>query len=85
MPTYSMTQGAVDEVIRERPVGAAAAPTGCGAADGRQQDERRRARRAKKGSGIPSVTAAEVNDMALCHGWIPGQRKSLDGSHFLPA
>ncbi|KUO17967.1 YdeI/OmpD-associated family protein [Streptomyces dysideae] len=38
---------------------------------------------AKKGSGIPSVTAAEVNDVALCHGWITGQRKGLDASHFL--
>ncbi|MFI1357634.1 YdeI family protein [Streptomyces sp. NPDC020898] len=38
---------------------------------------------AKKGSGLPSVTAAEVNDVALCHGWITGHRKSLDASHFL--
>ncbi|MFI6012906.1 YdeI family protein [Streptomyces sp. NPDC051243] len=38
---------------------------------------------AKKGSGIPSVTAAEVNDVALCHGWITGQRKGLDAAHFL--
>ncbi|MGI5378434.1 YdeI/OmpD-associated family protein [Streptomyces sp. CA-251387] len=38
---------------------------------------------AKKGSGIPSVTAAEVNDVALCHGWITGQRKGLDATHFL--
>lgn len=38
---------------------------------------------AKKGSGIPSVTAAEVNDVALCHGWITGQRKGLDASHYL--
>ncbi len=38
---------------------------------------------AKKGSGLASVTAAEVNDMALCHGWITGQRKSLDDRHFL--
>ncbi|WUG34682.1 YdeI/OmpD-associated family protein [Streptomyces sp. NBC_00459] len=38
---------------------------------------------AKKGSGLVSVTAGEVNDMALCHGWITGQRKSLDASHFL--
>lgn len=38
---------------------------------------------AKKGSGLPSVTAAEVNDVALCHGWITGQRKGLDGSHYL--
>ncbi|MDW4909951.1 YdeI/OmpD-associated family protein [Streptomyces sp. ADMS] len=38
---------------------------------------------AKRGSGLPSVTAAEVNDMALCYGWITGQRRSLDASHFL--
>lgn len=38
---------------------------------------------AKKGSGIPSVTAAEVNDVALCHGWITGQRKGLDAEYFL--
>ncbi|MFF6954074.1 YdeI family protein [Streptomyces iakyrus] len=38
---------------------------------------------AKKGSGIPSVTAADVNDVALCHGWITGQRKGLDESYYL--
>ncbi|GGX21462.1 YdeI/OmpD-associated family protein [Streptomyces lomondensis] len=38
---------------------------------------------AKKGSGIPSVTAADVNDVALCHGWITGQRKGLDDSWYL--
>lgn len=38
---------------------------------------------AKKGSGIPSVTAAEVNDVALCHGWITGKRKGLDADYFL--
>lgn len=38
---------------------------------------------AKKGSGIPSVTAAEVNDVALCHGWITSQRKGLDDSRYL--
>ncbi|CAM5691411.1 hypothetical protein SPURM210S_01121 [Streptomyces purpurascens] len=38
---------------------------------------------AKKGSGIPSVSAADVNDVALCHGWITGQRKALDGSYYL--
>ncbi|QOV35334.1 YdeI/OmpD-associated family protein [Streptomyces ferrugineus] len=37
---------------------------------------------AKQGSGIPSVTAAEVNDVALCHGWITGQRKGIDGSYY---
>jgi uncharacterized protein YdeI (YjbR/CyaY-like superfamily) len=38
---------------------------------------------AKKGSGLPSVTAADVNDVALCHGWITGQRKGLDASYYL--
>lgn len=38
---------------------------------------------AKKGSGIPTVSADEVNDLALCHGWITGQRKGLDDSYFL--
>lgn len=38
---------------------------------------------AKKGSGVPSVSAADVNDVALCHGWITGQRKGLDASYYL--
>lgn len=38
---------------------------------------------ARKGSGIPSVSAADVNDVALCHGWITGQRKGLDESYYL--
>jgi uncharacterized protein YdeI (YjbR/CyaY-like superfamily) len=38
---------------------------------------------ARKGSGIRSVTAADVNDVALCHGWITGRRKALDASYFL--
>jgi uncharacterized protein YdeI (YjbR/CyaY-like superfamily) len=38
---------------------------------------------AKKGSGLPSVTAAEVNDVALCHGWITGRRKGLDAEYYL--
>ncbi|MGW0840067.1 YdeI/OmpD-associated family protein [Streptomyces sp. NPDC002787] len=38
---------------------------------------------AKKGTGIPSVGAAEVNDVALCHGWITGTRRRLDESYFL--
>ncbi|MCX5526727.1 YdeI/OmpD-associated family protein [Streptomyces bobili] len=38
---------------------------------------------AKKGSGVRSVTAADVNDVALCHGWITGQRKGLDDTSFL--
>jgi uncharacterized protein YdeI (YjbR/CyaY-like superfamily) len=38
---------------------------------------------AKKGSGLPSVTAADVNDVALCHGWITGRRRALDATHYL--
>jgi len=38
---------------------------------------------AKKGSGLESVTWVEVNDVALCHGWITGQRKALDATYFL--
>ncbi|MFD5337344.1 YdeI/OmpD-associated family protein [Streptomyces hawaiiensis] len=38
---------------------------------------------AKKGSGVPSVSAADVNDVALCHGWITGQRKGLDETYYL--
>jgi uncharacterized protein YdeI (YjbR/CyaY-like superfamily) len=38
---------------------------------------------AKKGSGVESVTYAEALELALCFGWIDGQRKGLDESHFL--
>jgi uncharacterized protein YdeI (YjbR/CyaY-like superfamily) len=38
---------------------------------------------AKKGSGIPSPTADEVNDAALCFGWITGLRRSYDDVHYL--
>ena len=38
---------------------------------------------AKKGSGVPSVYTPEALDVALCHGWIDGQRKSLDDTYFL--
>jgi len=38
---------------------------------------------AKKGSGLPSVTVAEALDVALCHGWIDGQRRGLDDSYYL--
>lgn len=38
---------------------------------------------AKKASGIPSVTYGEALDVALCFGWIDGQKKALDGSFFL--
>lgn len=38
---------------------------------------------AKKGSGVASVTSAEVNDAALCYGWITGHRKAYDDVHYL--
>jgi uncharacterized protein YdeI (YjbR/CyaY-like superfamily) len=38
---------------------------------------------AKKGSGIVSVTHAEALEVALCFGWIDGQRKGLDETFFL--
>jgi uncharacterized protein YdeI (YjbR/CyaY-like superfamily) len=37
----------------------------------------------KKGSGLASVTPAEAIDVALCWGWIDGQRKSFDEQSFL--
>lgn len=38
---------------------------------------------AKKGSPEPSVTYAEAVELALCFGWIDGQRRALDATHFL--
>ncbi len=38
---------------------------------------------AKKASGIVSVTHDEALDVALCYGWIDGQRKTYDGTFFL--
>ena len=38
---------------------------------------------AKKNSGIASVTYAQALDVALCHGWIDGQKKSFDEQFFL--
>jgi uncharacterized protein YdeI (YjbR/CyaY-like superfamily) len=38
---------------------------------------------AKKGSGIDSVRYPEVLDLSLCFGWIDGQRRALDETHFL--
>jgi uncharacterized protein YdeI (YjbR/CyaY-like superfamily) len=37
----------------------------------------------KKGCAVPSVTYDEAVDTALCFGWIDGQRKSYDESHFI--
>ncbi|PTB62006.1 hypothetical protein BBK36DRAFT_68662 [Trichoderma citrinoviride] len=34
-------------------------------------------------SRFPSITYHEAVDIALCHGWIDGQRKSLDETFFL--
>jgi len=38
---------------------------------------------AKKGSGIASITYAEALDVALCHGWIDGQKNAFDDEFFL--
>ncbi|CAN5604262.1 YdeI/OmpD-associated family protein [soil metagenome] len=38
---------------------------------------------AKKGSGEPSIAWPEAVDVALCHGWIDGQSKSLDTRYYL--
>nr|WP_298123322.1 YdeI/OmpD-associated family protein [uncultured Pseudoxanthomonas sp.] len=38
---------------------------------------------AKKDSGIASVSYAEALDVALCHGWIDGQKKGFDAQCFL--
>ncbi|MEP7287430.1 MAG: YdeI/OmpD-associated family protein [Chloroflexota bacterium] len=38
---------------------------------------------AKKAAGIASVTHDEALDVALCYGWIDGQRNSDDDSYFL--
>lgn len=38
---------------------------------------------AKKDSGIPSVTYDEAVDVALCYGWIDGQKKGFDDKYWL--
>ncbi|MFO1330700.1 MAG: YdeI/OmpD-associated family protein [Rubrivivax sp.] len=38
---------------------------------------------AKRGAREPSVTYAEAVEVALCWGWIDGQKKGLDDQHFL--
>ena len=38
---------------------------------------------AKKATGIRSVTYAEAVESALCFGWIDGQSKALDDSHWI--
>jgi uncharacterized protein YdeI (YjbR/CyaY-like superfamily) len=38
---------------------------------------------AKRGAREPSVTYPEAVEIALCWGWIDGQKKGLDDQHFL--
>lgn len=38
---------------------------------------------AKRGADQPSVTYPEAVEIALCWGWIDGQKKGLDDQHFL--
>jgi uncharacterized protein YdeI (YjbR/CyaY-like superfamily) len=38
---------------------------------------------AKKATGISTVTYAEALDVALCYGWIDGQKGSYDDKYFL--
>lgn len=38
---------------------------------------------AKKNTGIPSVSYAEALEVALCYGWIDGQKGSFDEQYFL--
>ncbi|MCZ2823247.1 MULTISPECIES: YdeI/OmpD-associated family protein [unclassified Modestobacter] len=37
---------------------------------------------AKKSAGIPSLTAAEAVEVALCHGWIDGRANRVDDDWF---
>ncbi|HEY1229832.1 MAG TPA: YdeI/OmpD-associated family protein [Ramlibacter sp.] len=38
---------------------------------------------AKPGAGEPTVTYSQAVEAALCFGWIDGQKKALDGQHWL--
>lgn len=38
---------------------------------------------AKRGAEEPSITYAEALEVALCWGWIDGQKKGFDDQHFL--
>ena len=38
---------------------------------------------AKKGAPVPSVSYQEALEVALCFGWIDGQKRSLDLHHYL--
>lgn len=37
----------------------------------------------KRDSGIPSITYEEALDVALCYGWIDGQKKGFDDKYWL--
>jgi uncharacterized protein YdeI (YjbR/CyaY-like superfamily) len=37
---------------------------------------------AKKSAGVPSITAAEAVEVALCHGWIDGRGNRVDDDWF---
>ena len=37
---------------------------------------------AKKGTGVPSVHPPQALDVALCFGWIDGQRRSIDDTFY---
>ncbi len=38
---------------------------------------------AKKDSGVQTISYAQGLDVALCYGWIDGQKQSYDGQYFL--
>lgn len=38
---------------------------------------------AKKGTGGPALSYSDALDVALCHGWIDGQKGRLDDTHWL--
>ena len=38
---------------------------------------------AKAGAEKPTLTYAQAVEVALCHGWIDGQKKALDAQHWL--
>jgi len=38
---------------------------------------------AKAGAGEPTVTYPQAVEIALCHGWIDGQKKGVDEQHWL--
>lgn len=38
---------------------------------------------AKKNSGVPSISDDDMVDVGLCYGWISGQRRAHDTTHYL--